>query len=722
MSSPIYVLGTGLSHNGSAVLLKDGIVCYGIEKERLTRKKHDGGNDSLAIQYCLDAEGITLNDVSLVVQCANFELPDPAYFHGKRLFGTKNGPKVIDIPHHLAHAYSAVGTSPFKECAVMVIDGCGSPMDQVLQLSPLVEKVLTDAQKTQITMQCEKDSFYHFDGQTLHPLFKDFSEMSGTADLRLSTTKHSIGGFYAAISNYVFGNLEDVGKLMGLAPFGSHNYSHKAFEFVNDRLMLRADWDGLLIKPASDYQAVQEDWTHYTGIAKWAQEQIEWALDQLFERRLRDFPHKNVCYSGGVALNAVANSKLLASDKIENFHLEPAAGDNGLALGCAFYGWLAHLKKPRVLHNGSTCFGKSYDGNSLLQIDPKARVFETDNALNEYCAKILTEGKTIAWFQGGSEFGPRALGHRSILAHPGIEGMKDRINGRIKFREDFRPFAPAVLEENVSRYFEKGWQSPYMILVDQTKEAYRDVLKNVTHADGSARVQTVTKEWNPRFTELLRAFEIESGVGVLLNTSLNRKGMPIVETPKEALQLFKETDLDVLVVENVLLEKSNDKSAHYFDQIEAFLTSIGISIVDSQLDDACFLPGLRLHQTSILCDRSQLLSVGDILHEAGHIAVTAAEIRHLIGTDQMANDWPTDGDEITAILWSFAAAKHLNIPLEVVFHTQGYKGEATWIVDQMNAENYLGLPLLEWFGMCYAPENTPENSLPFPHMIQWLRK
>lgn len=722
MSTPIYVLGTGLSHNGSAVLLKDGKVCCGIEKERLTRKKHDGGNDSIAVQYCLDAAGIRLSDVSLVVQCANFELPDPAYFHGKRLFGSEDGPKVIDISHHLAHAYSAAGTAPFETCAVMVIDGCGSPLDQVLQLSPKVKELLTDAQKMELAMQCEKDSFYHFDGQILHPLFKDFSEMSGSTDARLSTTKHSIGGFYAAISNYVFGNLEDVGKLMGLAPFGSHDYSHKAFKFVNDRLMLRDDWDRLLTKPAADYSTVQKDWAHYTGIAKWAQEQIEWALDQLFEKRLRDFPHKNVCYSGGVALNAVANSKLLTSSSIDNFHLEPAAGDNGLALGCAFYGWLEYLKKPRIYHDGTTCFGKRYEENALLKIAPNAQSFETNEAMIQYCAKLLTEGKTMAWFQGGSEFGPRALGHRSILAHPGVEGMKDRINSRIKFREDFRPFAPAVLEENAARYFKNGWKSPYMILVDQTIEAHLDTLKNVTHADGSARVQTVTADWNPKFTELLHAFEIESGVGVLLNTSLNRKGMPIVETPEEALQLFKETDLDVLVVENVLLEKSELNSTLYFTQIETFLNSIGISIEDSQLDDTCFLPGLRLHQTTILCDRSKLLSVGDILHEAGHIAVTEPKMRQHIGTDQMVSNWPTDGDEITAILWSFAAAKHLKIPLDVVFHTQGYKGEAVWIIDQLNAENYLGLPLLEWFGMCYAQENTLENKLPFPHMIKWLRE
>lgn len=215
---------------------------------------------------------------------------------------------------------------------------------------------------------------------------------------------------------------------------------------------------------------------------------------------------------------------------------------------------------PKIAHDGSTCFGKNYTkddvNKAFVSSDEFSKIeFNNEDELLIYCAKKLNEGKTVAWFQSGSEFGPRSLGRRSILAHPGIVGMKDHINRNIKFREDFRPFAPAVLKEKVSVYFEVGRNSPYMILVDRTKEEFLQQLCNVTHQDGSARVQTIEKSWNPKFYKLVEAFYNQSGIAVLLNTSLNRKGMPIVETPAQALQLFKETALDILVVEDTVLEK-----------------------------------------------------------------------------------------------------------------------------------------------------------------------
>lgn len=565
MPTPLYILGTGLSHNGSAVLLKDGRVCVGIEKERLSRKKHDGGNDNLAIQYCLDAEGITISDLALVVQCANFDIPARDRFQGQRLFAGTEYPPIINISHHLAHAYSAVGTSPFKECAVMVIDGCGSPLNQFLEMHP-EEKPLIDARFLQETqLLCEKDSFYHFDGQILKPLVKDFSPMAEKSDsiLSLPTTQHSIGGFYSSISKYVFGDMDDVGKLMGLAPYGSaHFYAYEAFRFEDGQLFVNEDWQHYFTNPSSGYAYFKEHFSYYANIAKWAQEQVEKAVMTCITKRLEQFPHQNLCYTGGVALNAVANAKLLDTDKVRNCYFEPAAGDNGLALGCAYYGWLAHFKKPKIEHDGSTCFGKNYNEtaiqNALYEEQTgafKQTHFREENELLRHCATQLKDGKTLAWFQSGSEFGPRALGRRSILAHPGIPGMKQHINANIKFREDFRPFAPAVLKENVSNYFEAGRLSPYMILVDKTKTEHLSYLSNVTHEDGSARVQTVDASWNARFAALLKEFEQQSGIGVLLNTSLNRKGMPMVETPEEALRLFAETALDVLVLENVVLEK-----------------------------------------------------------------------------------------------------------------------------------------------------------------------
>jgi len=561
MSKPIYVLGTGLSHNGSAVLLKDGKVCVAIEKERITRVKHDGGNDSEAIHYCLDAEGISLEDIAIVVQCENFTLPKRDFFKGKRLFADTNQPKIIDISHHLAHAYSAVGTSPFSDCNVMVIDGCGSPLDQFIELHP-EQKNSIDASFFEINqMQCEKDSFYHFDGQKLIPLIKDFSVMAeqSSSEFQLPTTQHSIGGFYASISNYVFGDMDDVGKLMGLAPFGTSGiYNFDAFEFDSGRLLVKDDWKHHFTNPSQGYEYFKKHFDYYANVAKWAQEQVEKAVIHCIKNRVEQFPNENLCYSGGVALNAVANAKLEDLNLIKNLYIEPAAADNGLALGCAYYGWLEHLKMPKAEHDGSTCFGKNYTNKeveeALISSEDYSKIeFHNEEELLNYCAKKLNEGKTIAWFQSGSEFGPRSLGRRSIIAHPGIIGMKDHINRNIKFREDFRPFAPAVLKEKVHEYFEVGRNSPYMILVDRTKKEFLQPLCNVTHQDGSARVQTIEKSWNPRFYKLVEAFENESGIAVVLNTSLNRKGMPIVETPQEALSLFNQTDLDVLVVDNFLI-------------------------------------------------------------------------------------------------------------------------------------------------------------------------
>jgi carbamoyltransferase len=565
MSSPIYVLGTGLSHNGSAVLLKDGRVCVGIEKERLSRIKHDGGNDNLAIQYCLDAEGIALKDISLVVQCANFEIPDRHRYKGARLFQELPDLKIIDISHHLAHAYSAVGTSPFDQCAVMVIDGCGSPLDQFLKLHPEQKQLINEELLDEIAMICEKDSFYHFDGQKLKPLYKDFSKMAEKSEgmFSLPTTQHSIGGFYASVSHYVFGDMDDVGKLMGLAPFGkSGAYDFEAFEFKEGNLFVNEDWKTSFSNPSPGYDYFKNNFEYYANVAKWAQEQVEKAVLKCISNRLERFPHQNLCYSGGVALNAVANAKLQDSKIAENIYFEPAAADNGLALGCAFYGWLEYLNMPKIAHDGSTCFGKTYFHTQIeTALEKKiskgytVKKFSDENNLATYCALKLNQGKTVGWFQSGSEFGPRSLGRRSILAHPGIEGVKNHINLNIKFREDFRPFAPAVLQEKVHDYFLHGRKSPYMILVDKTKPEYVEKLKNVTHQDGSARVQTVEESWNPLFAKLLNAFYKESGIAVLLNTSLNKKGMPIVETPEEAFYLFEITALDILVLENYVIEK-----------------------------------------------------------------------------------------------------------------------------------------------------------------------
>ncbi|HEY9000093.1 MAG TPA: carbamoyltransferase C-terminal domain-containing protein [Mucilaginibacter sp.] len=554
------IIGTGLSHDGSTCLLKDGEIIIAIEKERLTRIKHDGGNDFLTVKYCLDYAGIELKDVSLIVQASNFENKiKPDQYQGKRYFDADIAIPVITISHHLAHAWGAAATSPFSECNVMVIDGAGSPYEQCI-----------DIDQSEIPghgMFCEKDSFYYFDGKTLKPIYKDFSEVRLFEDkhrLKLPTNYHSIGGLYSAASFYMFGNMDDAGKLMGLAPYGRLNGKPSLFNLENGKIEVNYDSiNAHFINPSVGYDYFKKDFLHYADMARWVQHETEKAVLYLFKERLALNPHPNMVYTGGVALNAVTNHLLLKSGLMENLFVQPSAGDNGLTIGCAYYGWYEVLKNTKQTNGSLSPFsGRSYTVSeieraiSLYEADHNIKlcVKQTDDVVEE-AASLLADGKVIGWFNGGAEFGPRALGHRSILADPRIAGVKEHINSNIKFREDFRPFAPAVRLEDVNEYFVYGWESPYMILVDKIKSEWKQQLAGVVHQDKTSRVQTVTPEWNQAFYDLITKFKEKTSIGVLLNTSLNKRGMPIVETPLQAIELFFSGAMDVLVIDNFMIRK-----------------------------------------------------------------------------------------------------------------------------------------------------------------------
>ncbi len=567
MSDPIYVLGTGLSHDGSSCLLKDGQLIIAIEKERLSRIKHDGGNDLLTVQYCLDHAGITINDLSLVVQSAHFEKESigKERHMGRRLFAADCPVPFVTISHHLAHAYSAVGTSPFDECNVMVIDGSGSFYSQCDDLD---NAFIPDDVKTANGLYAETNSFYFFDGNTVRPLYKDFSLIRydhKPGEAFLPTARHSIGGLYAMASNYCFGDFHQAGKLMGLAPYGAPNiYKAALLElrdgrvWVNEEVMLAS-----FTKPVDDtMHNFKDHFQYYADIARWVQEEAERAILYLFEQRLQLHAHPNMCYAGGVALNAVTNTKILQLPGIKNLYIEPAAGDNGLAIGCAYYGWLKVLQKEKVKHSGSTFLGRPYSDTEIIAALEKYSVEHPEKKISckkeaayiNIIASFLNEGKTIGWFQSGAEFGPRALGRRSILANPAIKNMQQHINNDIKFREDFRPFAPAVLYEDKDLYFQMGLESPYMILIDKIKDEWKDKMPGIVHVDGTCRVQTVKDKEEPLY-QLLTAFKQITGTSVLLNTSFNCKGMPIVETPAEAISFFYECALDVLVIDEYIIVK-----------------------------------------------------------------------------------------------------------------------------------------------------------------------
>lgn len=561
MSKDIYVVGTGLSHDGSVVILKNGEVAIGIEKERITRIKHDGGNDTLALEYCLNALGIDIEDIAIVVQTENFVVPDQQRFLGPRLFGEFPKEKFFTISHHLAHAYSTIGTCPFEEFNILIIDGCGSPFEQCKDLINLSQQNLS--LHLENGFYCEKDSFYFFDGERLHSLFKDFSELAGPKNTLLPTTLHSIGGFYAAVSQYCFGGMGDAGKLMGLAPYGKKpTIEYCPFLLENGRIFLKKDWSKMLISPSDSYECFSKFFQHYADIAYWAQVNVESAISYVFKSRQELYSSENWCYSGGVALNAVMNGKLLANKIVKNLYIEPAAGDNGLALGCAYYGWLEILKKKKVEPNGNTFFGKTYSKSEIIEAIQESGLSDfskelPEKELIELTAKLIFNNYTIAWFQGKSEFGPRALGHRSILANSAFKNHRDHINQNIKGREDFRPFAPAVLESDMRLYFKNSFnKSPYMLLVDEVNKEYAELFQATMHVDGSARIQSVNPTWNAKFHMLLMEIKKLSGHGIVLNTSLNKKGQPIVETPSEAIELFLNSSLDYLVLDQFIISKS----------------------------------------------------------------------------------------------------------------------------------------------------------------------
>lgn len=564
MCKSIYILGTALSHDGSTCLMKDGEIIVAIEKERLSRIKHDGFNDNDTIQYCLDAAGIGYQDLSLIVEQNSFS---PLF--SEQLTQRKNRVlppmvPVVSISHHLAHAYSAVGTSPFDNMGVVVIDGHGGSLDSCNDLVDNIDGA-NNINIHQRYRYWETCSYYVYQNGSMKPIFKDFSRWVNRKNRRnfpVSTweIENSLGEFYEGIALYIFGELDCAGKLMGLAPYGRPDViDWDPFYFDAGKVVLRNEWwaniDPLL---NTNPRHFKDNFQYYSDIAYWAQSKLEEALSYLFNYYYQLHPMKNFAYAGGVALNATANEKLIYGCEFENLYIQPAAGDNGLSIGCCYYGWLEVLKKERVKHSGSTYFGQHYDDAQIAQeLEQYTESIEYSyyDDVETLAAKSIASGNVIGWFQGGAEFGPRALGNRSILADPRHPAMRDHINADVKYREDFRPFAPAVLHEKARDYFEIDHDSDYMLFIAQVKEQYRADLPAIVHVDGSARVQTVKKEMNTKFHRLLTSFFEQTKMPILLNTSLNIKGMPIVETPSDAIKLFLSCGLDLLFINHYRITK-----------------------------------------------------------------------------------------------------------------------------------------------------------------------
>lgn len=567
MSKPIYILGTGLSHDGSSCLMKDGKIVVAIEKERLTRKKHDGYNDNLTIQYCLDTEGITFSDISLVVEKCTTNLA-----HDREAENLKKGRIIpegiprIKISHHLAHAYSAIGTAPYDEMGVVVMDGRGASLDNCIDVPD--ESLPTEIRTLEEKKKChyfEKESYYVYKDGKMKPIIRDFSEYlvqdRNIYPFAPNDMRHSIAELYGGASQYIFGFDFTEGKTMGLAPYGRDGvYNSPLFSCCDNRVFINYEsMKQIDSSKSAKYLDFWENFQYYADIARWVQVETERAVEYLYNSYYKLCPQKNVAYAGGLALNAVCNSKLINNTPFDNYYIQPAAGDNGLSIGCCYYGWLEVFKKEKIKHSGSIYFGKTYKAKAIESALEKKKNEICWNRNSEFireAAKNIAEGKVVAWFQDGAEFGPRALGNRSILADPRRIHMQDYINIEIKKREEFRPFAPAVLLEKSSQYFEYSFDnSYYMILVGTVREKYRKEIPAVVHVDSSARVQTVSKKISPKFYELIEEFENITGLPIVLNTSLNGKNMPIIEKPEEAIDFYLASKIDVLYINDYEIKK-----------------------------------------------------------------------------------------------------------------------------------------------------------------------
>lgn len=533
----MYILGLHTSHDTSACLLRDGRIVAAIEKERLSRHKHQWGNGELdsVVDYCLEVAGITLDDVEhIVVNDINNIFRETVFREREHLIG-----------HHLAHAWAAVGLSPFDECAVLVLDGEGS---KVVELTAEERAVC----RPDIDFFAEKESCYHYSGNTLTPVRKWTSGRGG--DSKFSGTD-ATGSPYWLLSQLFFDREHQESKIMGLAAYGRPTGDlSRIFELLpGGRVRIDTRWIfGLADFPRND---VDGHFERYAHLATEIQAGTESAIVHKARWLRKKTGSPDLCFSGGVALNCVANTRLNNERVFRRTFVPFGAGDSSIAIGCAYFGWHVLAGMPKRAPGGcsSPYLGRAYpaaDVEACVARFVDAGLVEAvrrDDAASA-AARSLADGEVVAWFQGRSEFGPRALGNRSILADPSVADARERLNARVKYRESFRPLAPSVVEEKAGEWFENIVDGTYFMQFVADVRADRAArIPAVTHVDGTARLQLVSRELNPAFHDLLTEFERISGIPILLNTSFNIQE-PIVESPDDALLTFAASSIDSLFI------------------------------------------------------------------------------------------------------------------------------------------------------------------------------
>jgi carbamoyltransferase len=591
------VLGiSAFYHDSAAALIEDGRIVAAAQEERFTRKKFDANYPRHAIAYCLGAGNAALADIDYVAfydkpflkferlletylafsprGFASFRMAMPLWLREKLFLKSllADELKELDLDfdwekrlvfseHHLSHAASAFYPSPFDRAAVLTMDGVGE--------WATTSAAIGDGSKLAITKEI------HF--------------------------PHSLGLLYAAFTYYTgFKVNSGEYKVMGLAPYGTPRFAQKIYDHLIDlkpdgsfRLnldyfnycagltMTNEQFDELFGAPPRKPEAWLEQ--RDMDLAASVQAVIEEAVLRLTRSLAMDTGEKNLCLAGGVALNCVANGKVLREGRFDNIWVQPAAGDAGGALGAALAIYHLHADRPRVVANTPDGMAGSYLGPDFNLSEIERRLSAAgarftvlaQTELTKRTAQALAGGKAVAWFQGRMEFGPRSLGNRSILGDPRDPQMQKKLNLKVKYRESFRPFAPSILREKVADWFEMNCDSPYMLLVAPVKSEHRrqmtaeeDALFGIdklnvprsnvpaiTHVDYSARVQTVHRETNPRYYDLIARFNALTGCPILVNTSFNIRSEPIVCTPEDAFRCFMGTDIDILVVGDCFLTK-----------------------------------------------------------------------------------------------------------------------------------------------------------------------
>ena len=559
-------------HDSAAALLKDGHVIAAVEEERFSRKKFDDSFPKMAIEWCLKEAKITPSEIHSVAfydkSVLKFErLLDnyitvsprglfsfldtiPKWLH-KRLWIKNDITKLLkgfkgDIifpEHHMSHAAHTFYTSPFDESAILTVDGVG---------------------------EWTTTSFGYAKNNSIKL----------TNDIRWP---HSLGLFYSAFTYFLgFRVNEGEYKLMGLSAYGKPKYydlildnlidvkkdgsihlDMSYFAFHYDKVMTNDLFAKLFgISPRKKDEKAEQ--IHF-DIGASAQKVLEDILLKMVNHVYEKFKMKNLCLGGGVALNGVANYRILKESSFDNVHIPPSPGDGGSAVGCAQYLYYIHHNNQRIVEKdmGKTIRENVYVGTSYYDekitefLDSKKISYEKLERIEllKKVAQLIADGNIVGWYQGKMEWGPRALGCRSILADPRKAEMKDILNEKIKHRESFRPFAPSILEEYVSEYFEIDRSSPYMLIVVPVKKPEK--IPAVTHVDGTGRLQTVNKDANPLYYDLINEFYKITGIPVIINTSMNVMGEPIVNTPEQAYQMIVKTDMDCIAMGNNLIYRSD---------------------------------------------------------------------------------------------------------------------------------------------------------------------